>query len=127
MAIVLFDTNILIDHFNEHDVATDVLLAYKDAIISVITWIEVACRFNEGDKQEFARLLAVCGIKVVHTSDPIMFRAAKLRGDSIAKKPKTHLPDCIIRATAEVDGRVIVTRNPQDYGGKFHHRRSQFL
>ncbi len=61
MALVLFDTNILIDHFNYHDVATDVLEAYRDSIISVITWIEVACKFNETKKQDFAALLAYAG------------------------------------------------------------------
>lgn len=66
MALVLFDTNILIDHFNYHDVATEVLEAYHDSIISVITWIEVACKFNETKKQDFAALLAICGIRVVH-------------------------------------------------------------
>jgi hypothetical protein len=34
MVIVLFDTNILIDHFERHDVATAELLSYKDALIS---------------------------------------------------------------------------------------------
>ena len=58
MAIVLFDTNILIDHFNNVDEATNELLAYDDAAISAITWIELACKFNDTDKQAFAELLA---------------------------------------------------------------------
>ena len=118
MAIVLFDTNILIDHFNQHNEATEELLNYQDAVISSITWIEVACRFNDADKREFAKLLLASGIKVVHTSDEIMFRAAIIRGNSIVRKPKISVPDCIIRATAEIEGRVIVTRNPKDYGGE---------
>ena len=117
MAIVLFDTNILIDHFNNVEEATNELLAYDDAVISAITWIELACKFNDTDKQAFAALLAAAGIRVVHTNDNIMYRAAEIRGGSIRKKPKIHLPDCIILATAAVQGRVIVTRNPKDYGG----------
>ncbi|HEX7985612.1 MAG TPA: PIN domain-containing protein [Duganella sp.] len=118
MAIVLFDTNIFIDHFNQHHEATEELLNYVDSVISSITWIEVACRFSEPDKREFAHLLLASGIRVVHISDEIMFRAASIRGESIVNKPKISLPDCIIRATAEVEGRVIITRNPKDYGGE---------
>jgi predicted nucleic acid-binding protein len=118
MAIVLFDTNILIDHFERHDAATDELLNYADAVISSITWIEVACKFSDEEKAEFNRLLEVVGIKVVHTTDGIMFRAATIRGNSIAHPPKFNLADCIIRATAETQGRVIITRNPADFGGQ---------
>ena len=48
-----------------------------------------------------------------------MRRAADVRGGRNLpvgmKVPK--LPGCIIRATAEIHGRLIVTRNPDDFGG----------
>lgn len=40
MSPVLFDTNILVDHFNKHSQATNELTAYKDAIISSLSWID---------------------------------------------------------------------------------------
>ena len=54
-----------IDHFNNVEEATNELLAYNDAVISAITWIELACKFNDTDKQAFAAMLAAAGIRVV--------------------------------------------------------------
>ncbi len=42
MAIVLFDSNILIDHILGYREATVELAAYDDAVISSISWME-AC------------------------------------------------------------------------------------
>lgn len=118
MAIVLFDTNILIDHFNDIEEATGELMGYSDAVISTVTWMELACRFNPKEVAQFNLLLAKVGIRIIQTSKKIMIRAAQLRGKSMTKKAKNTLPDCIIRATAEIQGRVIVTRNPSDFGGE---------
>jgi predicted nucleic acid-binding protein len=112
MAIVLFDSNILIDHTLGYSAATDELANYDDAAISVITWMEVTCMLNEMQLPILEIELHTAGIKVIHTNDAIMRRAAALRGAT-----KRKLPDCIIRATAEVEGRVVVTRNPVDFGG----------
>jgi predicted nucleic acid-binding protein len=117
MAIVLFDTNILIDHLAGYDAATTELANYDDAIISSLTWIEVACKMTLAQQGQFDALLAASGIKIAHLNDDIMVRAAAIRRDSIANPPKFPLPDCIIRATAEVSGRIIVTRNPAHFGG----------
>ncbi|HWW69535.1 MAG TPA: PIN domain-containing protein [Duganella sp.] len=118
MVKVLFDTNIFIDHFNKFTEATIELATYDDAVISTITWMEVACTFNAATKQEFAELLKECEIRIVQTDEAIMFRSAALRGHSLVNKPKIGLPDCIIAATADVDGRLIITRNPADFGGE---------
>jgi predicted nucleic acid-binding protein len=117
MAIVLFDTNILIDHFGGHNAATLELASYDDAIISSLTWIEIACKMSLTQQAQFHALLSGAGIKIAHLNDNIMVRATAIRGNSIANPPKIALPDCIIRATAEVSGRIIVTRNPADFGG----------
>lgn len=58
MAIVLFDTNILIDNFTGIREAVVELTNYKEAVISSITRIEVACRMDQGEKQNFKTLLA---------------------------------------------------------------------
>lgn len=43
MGLVLFDTNILIDHTAGLIGATRELSGYDDAAISAINWMEVAC------------------------------------------------------------------------------------
>ncbi len=117
MAIVLFDTNILVDHFAGHNAATTELANYDDAVISSLSWIEVACKLSSPQRAQFDAMLAGAGIRVVDTNDTIMVRAAEIRANSIAHPPKIALPDCIIWATAEDSGRIIVTRNPADFGG----------
>lgn len=117
MAIVLFDSNLLIDHFEGHDEATEELLAYDDAVISAITWMEVACKMTEEAKAGLTELLRSAGIKIRHTNEDIMRRATILRGNSLSSKPKKYMPDHIIRATAESEGRIAITRNADDFGG----------
>ncbi len=118
MAIVLFDTNILIDNLDGHRAAAMEILNYDDAIISSISWMEVACKMDRVTRNKFQAFLVGAGIKVVHPDDDIMDRAATIRGNSIASPPKFPLPDCIIRATAEASSRLVVTRNPDDFGGE---------
>ena len=118
MAIVLFDTNILIDNLAGHTVAAIELASYDDAIISSITWIEVACRMTPAEKTAFKAFLDGVGIRIVHPNDDIMERTAVLRDNSITHPPKILVPDCIIRATAESEGRLVVTRNARDFGGE---------
>lgn len=123
MAIVLFDSNILMDNFNGHVAAASELWAYDDAVISSIVWMEVACLMNEAERNAFDEFLLDAGIKVIHPNDDIMRRAATIRGDSVVKSRagigrKLELPDCIIRATAEAQGRLLITRNPADFGGE---------
>jgi predicted nucleic acid-binding protein len=118
MAIVLYDTNILIDNFAGIREAVVELASYDDAIISSITWIEVACKMDRAGKKNFNAMLAAAGILVVHPDDDIMGRAAIIRGDSLTTPPRIKLPDCIIRATAESQNRLVVTRNPADFGGE---------
>jgi predicted nucleic acid-binding protein len=121
MAIVLFDSNILIDNFNGYAAAALELLAYEDAIISSIVWMEVACIMDDAQRTAFDTLLDAAEIRIVHPNDGIMRLAATIRGNSLAEHRagigrKLNLPDCIIRATAEVEERLIVTRNPADFG-----------
>lgn len=119
MAVVLFDTNILIDHTLGIREASRELAGYDRAAISAINWIEVTCALMEEGRAQFEQDLADAGIAILQTTPEIMRRAAEIRsGRNMAigmRVPK--LPDCIIWATAEVEGRTIVTRNPDDFGG----------
>ena len=87
MAIVLFDTNIFIDHFKQHHEATEELLNYVDSVISSITWIEVACRFSEPDKREFAHFAT----RLHHQSDGRGRRARHHYTQSQRPVSYTHL------------------------------------
>jgi predicted nucleic acid-binding protein len=116
--IVLFDTNILIDNLQGIKAAKDEILNYDDAAISSITWMEVACRMTDSEKIAFQSFLDVSAIQIIHADDNIMRRAAVIRGHSITIGPrKIPLLDCIIRATAEAHGRLIITRNSRDFFG----------
>lgn len=47
----------------------------------------------------------------------IMAEAARIRANSLVYPPKLRLPDVIILATANVTGRVLITRNKNDFRG----------
>jgi predicted nucleic acid-binding protein len=81
MAIVLFDTSILIDHFAGHNAATMELANYDDAIISSLTWMEVACKMTPAQQAQFDALLSGAGIKIAHLNDDIIVKAAAIRGN----------------------------------------------
>ncbi|KQQ47389.1 hypothetical protein ASF61_01695 [Duganella sp. Leaf126] len=118
MSLVLFDSNILIDNLEGHAAAVIEIMHYRDAMISSITWVEIACKMDHAGVQRFKKFLADASIQVVHPDDDIMERAALIRGRSLKTPPKLPLLDCIIRATAEVHRRVVITRNPADFGGE---------
>lgn len=112
MAIVLFDSNILIDHVLGIKEASAELAAYEDAAISTIGWMETACMLTPEQVLGFDRDLENAGIVTLQTTASIMRKSAIIRGQRRGK-----LPDCIIWATAEMDGRLIVTRDPNGFGG----------
>lgn len=110
MALAVFDTNILIDHLAGIREATEELAAYDDSAISTISWMEVACKLTMPQVNIFSADLSRAGIKIIQTTPSIMRRAAMLRGLSGRK-----LPDCIIMATAELQDRIIITRDQLDF------------
>jgi predicted nucleic acid-binding protein len=87
MAIVLFDTNILIDHTLGFKEATAELAGYDDAAISAISWIETTCKLTPEQITVFDNDLANAGIVVVQTTPDIMRRAGELRRQSMKKAP----------------------------------------
>jgi predicted nucleic acid-binding protein len=106
----IFDTNILIDHLRNIAAATAELQRYgpEGKSISLITWIEVLAGARPANEAVTRALLDE--FHVLSVTEEIAERSAVIRRDSRIK-----LPDAIIWATAQVGGRVLVTRNTRDY------------
>lgn len=113
MGVALIDTNILIDALNGVPAAFNELKYWTHPAISCVAFIELYAGARIGEVAKFGQLMV--HFKVVHTDDDIAMLAAKFRANSIAKRPKRALPDCIIDATAVSLGLVLVTRNPKDF------------
>ena len=109
MSDYLFDTVILIDALRDVDQAKAELLRNKRNWISRITWIEVlaGAQPDESDVvEEFLR-----NFSVVELSEEIGRRAASIR----TQRRSVKLPDAIILASAQTAGKILVTRNTQDF------------
>ena len=107
------DANILIDALLEHRPAHDELARLRDGgaklCISRMAWIEVLSKGSDlmvADAFVFLSRFTVDEIDV-----EIALRAAALRRD----RPRLRSPDAVILATAQVRGRVLVTRNTKDF------------
>ncbi len=104
-----FDTNIVIDMLHNRPAAWNEVRNVTRAWISRMTWIEVMSRAPDAaavETEAFLRLFAVSEI-----DEEIARRAAALRHQR--KSLKT--PDAIILASAQVSGRILVTRNTKDF------------
>lgn len=108
MVGALFDTNILIDHLNAIPEAREELGRFESRAVSVITWMEVMVG-AKGDLVESTRRFLE-GFQVVALDDEIADRAVELR-----RAHRVKLPDAVIWATAQITGRLLVTRNTKDF------------
>ena len=112
MRAVLFDTCILIDYLNGFSPAADALKKYAgNSAISVITWMEVmvgAFRLEHERQQTTRRFLAR------FTKLPVSEAVAEL-APAIRAQRGIKLPDAIIDATAQVENRLLLTRNIKDF------------
>ncbi|MDQ1921955.1 PIN domain-containing protein [Massilia pseudoviolaceinigra] len=110
MVKALFDTNILIDYLNgipEAELACD---HYVDKAISVVTWMEIM----EGvDEDEDERLLVEAFLGQFELV-PIDHRVA-LEASRVREAHAMRLPDAVIQATANLSGRVLITRDTRDF------------
>jgi hypothetical protein len=121
MAIVLFDSNILIDNFNGHTAAAlEILPTTTPLSVPSFGWkLPASWTMLKGPR------LTRCSTQPKSVSYIRMTASCAWPRQYAAiagRPPRRHraqigLPDCIIRATAEVEGRLIVTRNPGDFGG----------
>jgi predicted nucleic acid-binding protein len=107
----VFDTNILIDYLRGVPQAKIELDRYLDKAISVITWMEIMVGTTESNRDE-TRLALLDFLCLPITMD-VAERAAAIRS-----KRNVKLPDAIIQATAEVGGRLLVTRNVRDFSAE---------
>jgi predicted nucleic acid-binding protein len=107
-APVLFDTNILIDYLSARREARIELDRHSDRSICIIAWMEIMVGSTAEDEDEIRAFLMK--FQVVPLSQEIAERAVKVR-----RATKIKLPDAIVKATAEISGRTLVTRNTRDF------------
>ena len=107
---VVFDSNILIDHLRNVAAATEELYRYdrESKSISLITWIEVMAGATAENEDVTRGLLDE--FVVLSITEDIAERSAMIR-----RGRRMKLPDAIIWATAQISGRMLVTRNTRDY------------
>ena len=104
-----FDTNIVIDMLHNRPAAWSEVRSVTRAWISRMTWIEVMSGVPDDaakETEEFLRLFAMCEI-----DEEIGRRAAAIRHQRKSLKS----PDAIILASAQLSGRILVTRNTKDF------------
>jgi predicted nucleic acid-binding protein len=108
----VFDTVILIDALRGVEQARRELLAQRRHWISRITWTEVmagARPDEDAATEDFLRHFSV-----IELSEEVGRRAALIRSQQRA----IRLPDAIIWASAQISGRILVTRNTRDFPAK---------
>jgi hypothetical protein len=108
-----FDANIVIDALIGHRPALDELrratIGGRRAWISRMVWIEVMSK-GSGDTLEGTEAF-LSGFGVDELDEEIASRAAALRRE----RTRLRSPDAIILASAEVRGRILITRNTRDF------------
>ena len=108
MVSALFDTNILIDYVNGFEEAKIELDRYSDKAISLITWMEVMVGATPETEMVLRGFLS--GFDKLPIEEQVSDVAVKLR-----QKHRIKLPDAIVWATAQVNKRILVTRNTKDF------------
>ncbi|MGZ8224351.1 MAG: PIN domain-containing protein [Methylobacter sp.] len=81
---------------------------YSDKAISVITWMEVMAGATPETEELMRGFLS--GFVSLPVEELVSNMAVTLR-----KKHKIKLPDAIVWATAQVNRRILVTRNTKDF------------
>lgn len=109
MSEVIFDTSILIDALNDVRPAKAEFKRVKRGWISRISWIEVLAGGPAAALPETEFFLRRFG--VMEVTEEIGRRAADIRRSN----KKLKLPDAIIWASAQVSGRILITRNSKDF------------
>ena len=107
------DANILIDALLEHDPAhremTRIAASGSRMWISRMAWIEVLSKGSDMIVRDALQFLGRFGLDEI--DDEISHRAAALRRE----RPRLKSPDAIMLATAQIRGRVLITRNTKDF------------
>ena len=108
-----FDANILIDALWDHPPAhaeiKRVGASGARIWVSRIAWIEVLSKGSEATLREAMRFLGRFSVDEI--DEETALRAASLRRE----RPRLKSPDALILASAQVRGRVLITRNTRDF------------
>lgn len=109
MSELFFDTNIIVDAFNGIEPAKTEIRRASRRWISRITWIELMA----GAPREAASVTEsfLSRFSVREVDEEVARRAAAIR----AERRSLRLPDALIWASAQVSGRILVTRNTKDF------------
>ena len=108
MVKALFDTNILIDYLTGQESARAEIARYDDKAISVITWMEImvgAASDTEAPLRAFLARFALVGLDAATAERAVVLR----------REHRIKLPDAIVWAAAQTQGRLLVTRNSKDF------------
>lgn len=107
------DANILIDALLDHKPAHQEIVRIAERggrmWISRMAWIEVLSKGHEAVIRQAAHFLDRFGLDEI--DEEISHRAAALRRE----RPGLRSPDAIILATAQIRGRILITRNTKDF------------
>lgn len=104
-----FDSNILIDALNGEPVARAEIARADRPWISRVTWIEVLSKERGATLRNIERFLG--GFSIDELDTRIAGHAAALRRE----RPRLKLADSVILASAQVNHRILVTRNIRDF------------
>jgi predicted nucleic acid-binding protein len=108
-----FDANIVVDALAGYPPAREeierAVAISARPWISRMVWIEVLSKGSEAMVRDALDFLGRFGVDEV--DDEISRRAAALRRE----RPRLKSPDAIILASAQIRGRVLITRNTKDF------------
>lgn len=108
-----FDANIIIDAMVGYPPARGeiarAVTGGSRAWVSRMAWIEVLSKGEERVVREAITFMSRFGLDEI--DEEISLRAAALRRG----RPRLKAPDALILATAQLRGRVLVTRNTRDF------------
>jgi hypothetical protein len=108
MVKVLFDTNILIDYLNLVPQAHRELDQHDGAAISAVTWIEVLVGATGSNEVATRRFLGQ--FTVIALDESVSEQAVMLR-----RRHRLKLADAISWASAQISGRLFITRDAKDF------------
>lgn len=104
-----FDSDILIDALNGEERARTEIRRAGPKSISRISWIEVMAGADDATAKRVEAFLSSFTIDEI--SEAVSRRAAALR----AERKGLTLSDAIVLASAQVSGRILITRNTKDF------------
>jgi tRNA(fMet)-specific endonuclease VapC len=112
---VLFDTSVIIDHLRGVNAASHLISRVQNGelmgFISVITEPEL---FAGKDMEDEEKEKSITDLLALFTKIPVDSHIAKIAG-SFKRKHNVLLPDCIIAATAFIQGYKLLTKNTKDF------------